>query len=473
MKAQHLLVILALGSLVFNCKKDDVIEPPIQISSPQDSSFVNDTVPIIFSVNPNLNIIRTECYVDFYLFESFDNVPSKINFISNNFEKGSIHNYNLKIFTKDGNTYSSNIITLIISKLSKPIVTFNFISKSAIELTWSDNSNNEDGFRVNRKEGSKDFVLIGDLANNITSFTDNNIDTTKIYTYEIEVYSAFDKLTSDPNIVSYTNTKYVFYKDLIVPESTNGKIAISPDGNQIVVTNYRGNQFTVVNVNDGSNTDLTQVGGSFGLAMSHSGSFFAITGGSSYTNLSVWDLNTLSLKRNINKGNNSSFALCINKTDEKIVDGGEPINIFYTTDGSLFKNINQGNSFTRDVCYSNDESLLLTCGNDDFVKLWNASTGALVKSFSGHTGHVGSVSFNLDETQILSGSYEDNTIKFWEVNTGKLLKSINIGYPVVSIHKIGDGSFVIATSDGAIRVINQDGQILQSFGESSNLFSID
>ena len=52
------------------------------------------------------------------------------------------------------------------------------------------------------------------------------------------------------------------------------------------------------------------------------------------------------------------------------------------------------------------------------VKLWDMQTGGAVKTFSGHTDIVYSVSISVDGTTIASGSY-DKTVRLWNTQTGE------------------------------------------------------
>jgi WD40 repeat protein len=60
----------------------------------------------------------------------------------------------------------------------------------------------------------------------------------------------------------------------------------------------------------------------------------------------------------------------------------------------------------------------LISGSDDWtLKLWDIQTGGIIRTFSGHTGCVCSVSISADCTTIASGS-KDKTICLWDVQTG-------------------------------------------------------
>jgi WD40 repeat protein len=70
------------------------------------------------------------------------------------------------------------------------------------------------------------------------------------------------------------------------------------------------------------------------------------------------------------------------------------------------------------VAFSKDGGWLLSTGKDRQIKLWNVSTGGLVRSFQGHTGDVLMADFSPDGTLIVSAS-SDETARIWESATGK------------------------------------------------------
>lgn len=61
-------------------------------------------------------------------------------------------------------------------------------SSSQINLTWSDNSNNEDGFKVERKTTGS-YIEIADLGSNVTSYNDTGLSASTQYTYRARAYN--------------------------------------------------------------------------------------------------------------------------------------------------------------------------------------------------------------------------------------------------------------------------------------------
>ena len=64
-----------------------------------------------------------------------------------------------------------------------------------------------------------------------------------------------------------------------------------------------------------------------------------------------------------------------------------------------------------------------TPGLGETVRLWDASTGELSKTLTGHMGFVLSVSFSPDGKTLASGS-RDETVRLWDTATGKHLKTL-------------------------------------------------
>jgi WD40 repeat protein len=66
---------------------------------------------------------------------------------------------------------------------------------------------------------------------------------------------------------------------------------------------------------------------------------------------------------------------------------------------------------------------VLSGSHDYTVKLWDAATGALIRTFEGHSRDVYSVAFSPDGARILSGSGDifgmDKTVKLWNAVTGR------------------------------------------------------
>jgi WD40 repeat protein/serine/threonine protein kinase len=82
--------------------------------------------------------------------------------------------------------------------------------------------------------------------------------------------------------------------------------------------------------------------------------------------------------------------------------------------------------------YSPDGKLLATCGQDQTTRLWDATTGELLKTFLGHVHDVNCVLFTRDGRLLVTAS-DDGSIRTWNVTTGKQ-RSILAWVPQLNPH---------------------------------------
>ena len=80
-------------------------------------------------------------------------------------------------------------------------------------------------------------------------------------------------------------------------------------------------------------------------------------------------------------------------------------------------------SYVYSVSFSPDGTRIASGGEDETIRLWDASTGEELHTLKGHTGAVWSVSFSPDGTRIVSGS-GDKTIRLWDASTGEELHTL-------------------------------------------------
>ena len=59
-----------------------------------------------------------------------------------------------------------------------------------IDLTWVDASNNEDGYKIERKSGTGAFSLIATLGQNVVTYSDKGLSTGTTYTYRVFSYNS-------------------------------------------------------------------------------------------------------------------------------------------------------------------------------------------------------------------------------------------------------------------------------------------
>jgi hypothetical protein len=63
------------------------------------------------------------------------------------------------------------------------------VSTSQINLTWSDNSTNEDGFKIERSSNNSTWTQIGTVDRNATTFSSTGLSANKNYYYRVRAYN--------------------------------------------------------------------------------------------------------------------------------------------------------------------------------------------------------------------------------------------------------------------------------------------
>jgi WD40 repeat protein len=86
------------------------------------------------------------------------------------------------------------------------------------------------------------------------------------------------------------------------------------------------------------------------------------------------------------------------------------------------------------VSFSHDSKRLASASWDSTVKIWDASTGACLQTLEGHSHWVNSVAFSHDSKRLVSASH-DNTVKMWDASTGACLQTLE-----------GHSSFVLSVA---------------------------
>jgi WD40 repeat protein len=97
-----------------------------------------------------------------------------------------------------------------------------------------------------------------------------------------------------------------------------------------------------------------------------------------------------------------------------IASGGwdRAIRLWDRSTGSLVRTLLGHTGFVRGLSFRHDSKQLVSCSEDKSVRLWDVASGRPLASFHGHAGFVHCVAFSPDGAQAASGSL-DGTIKLW------------------------------------------------------------
>ncbi|MCS7052505.1 MAG: serine/threonine protein kinase, partial [Ignavibacterium sp.] len=104
-------------------------------------------------------------------------------------------------------------------------------------------------------------------------------------------------------------------------------------------------------------------------------------------------------------------------------DSSKKIKLWDVSSGQLIRTLEGHNDIVYSVSFSPDGKILASGSADNTIKLWDINSGQLIITLEGHNGSVNSVTFSPDGKILASGS-RDKTIKLWDINSGQLIRTL-------------------------------------------------
>ncbi len=277
-------------------------------------------------------------------------------------------------------------------------------------------------------------------------------------------------------------------------------IAFSRDG-RLMVTSSAGRTVNIWDVRKGAiqRTLTGQPRTVWSVDISRDGKMVASGSDDGYVQL--WEVQTGRLLRTMAPGGqvysvafspNGKFIATGSRVNAGYKEIGGRVNVWAVATGKAIKTFSSPLA-VNSVAFSSDGKLLLAGGSDQKMRLWNAQTGALLHTFTGHDwkGYVHgiySVGFSPDSKVVASGgSGKFNQAVLWNARTGALLHVLPIptggiqalsfspkgkivataNYPKVQIWNIRTGKLLREWKDKAgVRVLafTPDGRYLAAGG---------
>lgn len=99
----------------------------------------------------------------------------------------------------------------------------------------------------------------------------------------------------------------------------------------------------------------------------------------------------------------------------------------------------------RATAISTDGRTVASGGSDEIVRIWDASSGTLLRTLRGHDAEITGLAFSPDDAAVAS-SAADGTVRVWGVESGGLLTTVytSAEYPTTSVDFAPDGRRIIA-----------------------------
>ena len=115
--------------------------------------------------------------------------------------------HHLAVFVTEGSWIYSRTIRFIVVNLYPPDnLAASVISASQIDLTWADNSDDEDGFKIERSPDGSSFTQIDTVGANVTSYSDAGLSADTLYYYQVRAYNAAGDSSYSNTVNATTDT---------------------------------------------------------------------------------------------------------------------------------------------------------------------------------------------------------------------------------------------------------------------------
>ncbi|MDX1776711.1 MAG: fibronectin type III domain-containing protein, partial [Desulfobulbales bacterium] len=151
--------------------------------------------------------------------------PDVIQFIDSGLAENTLYTYRVAAFNSAGlavsNTDSATTLVELTSPEAPTGLTASAVSTSRIDLSWSDNSDNEQGFIIESSaDGSTGWTAIATVATDATSYADSGLDADSTHFYRVYSYNSVGNSTYS-NIADATTDALPLFVDNNVVQEVN------------------------------------------------------------------------------------------------------------------------------------------------------------------------------------------------------------------------------------------------------------
>ncbi|MED6277035.1 Guanine nucleotide-binding protein subunit beta-2-like 1 [Characodon lateralis] len=190
---------------------------------------------------------------------------------------------------------------------------------------------------------------------------------------------------------------------------------------------------------------------------------FALSGAWDGT-LRLWDLTTGATTRQFVGHNKDVLSVAFSADNRQIVSGSrdKTIKLWNTLGVCKYTIQDEGHSeWVSCVRFSPNSSnpIIVSCGWDKMVKVWNLANCKLKTNHIGHTGYLNTVTVSPDGSLCASGG-KDGQAMLWDLNEGKHLYTLDSGDIINALCFSPNRYWLCAATGPSIKIWDLEGKII-------------
>ncbi|GAB5525498.1 MAG: hypothetical protein Roseis2KO_33700 [Roseivirga sp.] len=192
------------------------LAPPTSLSVSYINAYVGLNWEEFSTEEEGFSIERSES--DQQNFVAIDSVDANTkSFLDNTVDDDSTYYYRVRAYKGEFSSDYSNVVEAQFPPAVPSNMTATLVSPNRIDLTWTDNSHNEDSFLITRHNHFQGFVTVGTAPANQTSFSDTNFELGQFYVYYVRATNSGGSSTD-------TNVEMDTQLPLLAPSNLTGTV---------------------------------------------------------------------------------------------------------------------------------------------------------------------------------------------------------------------------------------------------------
>ncbi|PPQ65658.1 hypothetical protein CVT26_000290 [Gymnopilus dilepis] len=141
-------------------------------------------------------------------------------------------------------------------------------------------------------------------------------------------------------------------------------------------------------------------------------------------------------------------------TAKYVLSGGQDrtVRLWNAGSGAEIKTFAAHGYEVLSITVSQDNSKFASSGGDRSIFLWDVSTGVTTRRLAGHMGKINVVEFNEDASVVASGSF-DATVRLWDLRaqSRQAIQTLEEAHDAVQTLFVGSSYIITGSVDGHVR----------------------